>query len=1571
MLKKLIGVVSLLTTSSLSIASGISTMTGNASLSDTATNWDPAFVDGNTIVVGVDNISLNANASKTIGAIRLDHDLTINYQTGTAYTFTIGSIAGSGKMTFNLQNDTLNLSGTAGTNNSPLANDYSGFFSIIISNQPTINVNAPVTIGSTFSKTNDTTIKFNFNENTTITDSSFTQISNGEYNISANKLLTLSGSDMTLTSAFNFSDSGQLILSGDNTIFNPSSVSNASSAVLNVDNNVTTSMPSVLTINTINISDGKSFTIDAVNSDIDLLDDNASINFSGSNATLVLTNSGTSDRTFTAYNTVTGNVLFSSDGTLVASKGITGNIDFAGNNGVLQLADNQSITGNVDSTGSSAGTLEFLGKGTVTGSIGATNALTALKFSGAGATNIPAASTETIEIANAGAVVTTTDLLTGNVLFSGDGSLIADKGITGNIDFDSKAASLTFNGDAGDNWYTLDGTISNAGSALLEVDTKLKVIDKGIGGVKTINIGEGGILSIESNEANLALISAAEGKINFTDDDAQLLLSAPQNQTINFAASIAGSDNGGGTILLDGNGYNLTVTLSDDAFLGTNDKKIGAINVSGNVIFDASVDANAASLNINNGAYLTDYSAAAESIDSINIGNEQGAGEYILDARDDDFSINTDNITFKNEDSVLALGSSSVDAERTITLETSIVPSQDKYGVLTLYSTRDKKLTIDNNDDETITIGTAENRLKQLTLSSDGDAEFDIKPTINVESLGLDLSKIDLGEVDANIIFHNNTQYNANGDINGSVDFAGQDGVINVADNANISGSISSTDSASGTLNFLGSSTIGGIVSNISTIQAGAGDVTFSASGDYSIGELQGNGSGTITFPSDMNFTGDVNTSGGEPLNLSFADNTGVAGNIGSSSSLVGNVSSGNNTQFNGDINSSADVITSGTTVFAGGVTSNNIIANKTSSNMLSLSLTTLTSAFSVSSSNRINFDEANAITQFQGIVNTTGNIEVNGSTYFADTVNSGGNVVINGNTKFNKTLSSNNGISISGGSNVIFNGDVSSSSINIDNANIGVTDNIEVQGDVSASNSSILLDGNTLTLSGTHTFSDQITISSTYDASGLSGGNIILQSGSTLDLSNVSELTIKLAFINSDISNITDDTKYNIILAEDGSNIVLLSDPENQVILDSSGEQNRFVKWTLDTRSLTLYASDDSDNDYVFDSIQNNTFMQELKNASSDSLAQEFKNNIRLLSKEQVEDMFSRILDHPKERSSDIVRVVLHQALTDTNRTAINIIRNRLLSTGPSNAIASAGDEDVSQYGVWARSSINQSKDKVSGKDSEYFSSYKTRGNSNTIGVDGLLRDNLLIGAAYTNAYTSIRPKDQNIGNVDKVRTNMFSLYSAYNIPNYNWYLDNTVSYAESSVQGQKIRYLAVARDVLGSEVASSKYKSRLYSGSVSLGYNYNLNNNIYVTPSLGAIGSLIRDKGYAESGASFQNLTVRKKSYNKLTGVAGLRTYQDIYVDNNESGVIVTPEAYGFVNYNIKNKVPAIDARLLGIDQPLPTINHRGNRVDYNLGLGITIKQNMMEYGINYDANLAKKYQGHSGSLKVRVNL
>lgn len=127
-----------------------------------------------------------------------------------------------------------------------------------------------------------------------------------------------------------------------------------------------------------------------------------------------------------------GNIAFGADGTLISDGGITGDVDFAGNEGVLQLADGKTITGNVDSSSASAGTLEFLGKGTVIGSIGATNTLTKLKFSGAGDIAVPQAKAKTIEVANAGANVTASDALTGDILFSKAGTLAAQKGIIGN-----------------------------------------------------------------------------------------------------------------------------------------------------------------------------------------------------------------------------------------------------------------------------------------------------------------------------------------------------------------------------------------------------------------------------------------------------------------------------------------------------------------------------------------------------------------------------------------------------------------------------------------------------------------------------------------------------------------------------------------------------------------------------------------------------------------------------------------------------------------------------------------------------------------------------------------------------------------------------------------------------------------------------------------------------------------------------------------------------------------------------------------------------------------------------------
>lgn len=459
----------------------------------------------------------------------------------------------------------------------------------------------------------------------------------------------------------------------------------------------------------------------------------------------------------------------------------------------------------------------------------------------------------------------------------------------------------------------------------------------------------------------------------------------------------------------------------------------------------------------------------------------------------------------------------------------------------------------------------------------------------------------------------------------------------------------------------------------------------------------------------------------------------------------------------------------------------------------------------------------------------------------------------------------------------------------------------------------------------------------------------------------NDDELTLESA--RALLSNIKDAqmlrNKHAGIVTQENREEVTKGNREDVIQEDREYDTQENIKYVTQ-ENREYFEDEDKDKEEVFNSAKDKKFVEQLRKALPGSDAEKFGNSLdELIEEQQVKEAFSKLTDRPKERNSEIIRAALRHALTDTHNSAMSAIHSRL-SNGP--LVVAAGDDDVAgdtwQHGVWARASISHSKDKASNKTAEYFSGYKTKGHSNTIGVDTLINDNLLLGLAYTNAYTSIKPQNQNAGNVDKARTNMFSLYSSYNIPNYNWFVDGTISYAESVIRGKNVRN--------GNEVASSKYKSHLYSGSVSLGYNYHTSNDIYITPSLGMTGSLIKDSGYKETGTNFQNLNVAKKHYNKLSSTLGVRTFKNI----NQGKLTITPELYSFVNYSLKNKTPSVNAQLQGIDETLPTINFKSNKVDYNLGVGLSLKHNMMEYGINYTATFAKKYEAHSGSLKVRVN-
>jgi hypothetical protein len=72
----------------------------------------------------------------------------------------------------------------------------------------------------------------------------------------------------------------------------------------------------------------------------------------------------------------------------------------------------------------------------------------------------------------------------------------------------------------------------------------------------------------------------------------------------------------------------------------------------------------------------------------------------------------------------------------------------------------------------------------------------------------------------------------------------------------------------------------------------------------------------------------------------------------------------------------------------------------------------------------------------------------------------------------------------------------------------------------------------------------------------------------------------------------------------------------------------------------------------------------------------------------------------------------------------------------------------------------------------------------------------------------------------------------------------------------------------------------------------------------------------------------------------------------------------------YDLTNKAAKTVSDLdSGTDQALAKSSKK-TRTHGNIGASISARRAAINYGIGYDVNLAKKFIGHQGSIKVRVN-
>lgn len=173
-------------------------------------------------------------------------------------------------------------------------------------------------------------------------------------------------------------------------------------------------------------------------------------------------------------------------------------MDFAQNGGRLQAGG--LITGNVDNTGGNAvaGTLKFTAAGGVTGTIGATKALTEVEFNAGGnAVNLGGNAAAT-DFKFAAADDVTVGTITGNVNFANNAGILTAAGlITGDVD-STVGANGTLNLAAGSG---VTGAIGATNGLIVVNATGAGVVLGDTINTATLNIKNGATVEAADNSA--------------------------------------------------------------------------------------------------------------------------------------------------------------------------------------------------------------------------------------------------------------------------------------------------------------------------------------------------------------------------------------------------------------------------------------------------------------------------------------------------------------------------------------------------------------------------------------------------------------------------------------------------------------------------------------------------------------------------------------------------------------------------------------------------------------------------------------------------------------------------------------------------------------------------------------------------------------------------------------------------------------------------------------------------------------------------------------------------------------
>lgn len=285
------------------------------------------------------------------------------------------------------------------------------------------------------------------------------------------------------------------------------------------------------------------------------------------------------------------------------------------------------------------------------------------------------------------------------------------------------------------------------------------------------------------------------------------------------------------------------------------------------------------------------------------------------------------------------------------------------------------------------------------------------------------------------------------------------------------------------------------------------------------------------------------------------------------------------------------------------------------------------------------------------------------------------------------------------------------------------------------------------------------------------------------------------------------------------------------------------------------------------------------------------------------------------------------------------------------------AGDE-ASGYGVWVSPLFNKGKQRAKAATAGYDET--TYGA--IVGIDRKIDEGTLIGAAFSFLDTNVRLRDFKSGDKIKAETMIASFYGIQEYIN-QLFVQGMISFGSSRISTDEKRITGNG----SSQRARGKYNTFNFSIEGLFGYQYVINNDIHISPTIGIRFINIKQDKYTETGTTNQNLTVKRRTRGKVEGVLGFRMYGKGF---ELSGWSVVPEIHSFVNYSLSSKEPKVITELANSRIDVSPSREKTDKASYNVGTSLSAIHNNTEYVIGYDGNFADKYLNHQFILRLRFN-